>query len=596
MQALLDWFNTLQFSNAAVLWLLPLPWLFFFISSHSQIGKIAERHLLPWLIYSNRAMKVSGRGMMVFVIWCLLVLALSGPRHLQQSFDSFEKPVMDVVFVLDVSHSMAVRDVVPDRITRAKTAIVNFSKKSRGIRLGMVVFAARPHLLIPPTIDKNVFTESVNAMSVGVLPTKGSNVTDAIQFASDVLKKGLEKKLLILVSDGDFDPDHFTELETEFPLHVWGVGLVEAAPIPGFDSPWFSHDNEAVYSSFNKSLLQALARSGKGSFQSIGADQRDWPGVEFLNRSGIDQISKEPELVLWDEHFSWLLLAAMVLLLYRFYQSGKSTQTLSLLVLGLSLHGLPGPVGAAEKDGHGAYVRALDAFANKDFDSAIKGFQSIPGYRGRFGLGSAYYEKGNYVNAIKFYTQAIASAPGHEQRADAIYNLANSFFKLGDYSNASQLYNDVLLYRQGDEKAKNNLEYSRHLQREVEKEIKRRMIRFGGSGSGAESASANVSSGGLSLENKKEILKALTQGLPQPEDRNSLIETGIRFARLAAESQKLESDPLWKYRVNELHLLPSYLSKESGEAFSQWKRLFELEEDIQVPLQYPEAIPGVRPW
>ena len=73
----------------------------------------------------------------------------------------------EVVFVLDVSRSMAAKDVAPDRIEAAKAAIVTTLRRLGGDRVGLVIFAGDARLRFPLTTDFAAATQLVESIETG---------------------------------------------------------------------------------------------------------------------------------------------------------------------------------------------------------------------------------------------------------------------------------------------------------------------------------------------------------------------------------------------------------------------------------------------
>ena len=114
-----------------------------------------------------------------------------------------------VMLALDVSLSMKATDVLPDRITAAKKAAVEFADLlPPRINLGLVAFSGNADVKVPPTIDRDSFKIAVNNLQLGESTAIGSAVfscLDAISnFSQATTPKG-EKAAparIVLLSDG----------------------------------------------------------------------------------------------------------------------------------------------------------------------------------------------------------------------------------------------------------------------------------------------------------------------------------------------------------------------------------------------------------
>src|SRR5262249_15465342 len=125
----------------------------------------------------------------------------------------------DVVLLLDVSRSMFARDVLPNRLGRAKEAAVdlvaNSIRKHGGHRIALVLFAARAKVICPLAHDYDHVVEALEAGSPhqppqDLLPERagesgtriGAGLLAALE-AHDARFSGHQD--IVLLSDGD-DP------------------------------------------------------------------------------------------------------------------------------------------------------------------------------------------------------------------------------------------------------------------------------------------------------------------------------------------------------------------------------------------------------
>jgi len=83
--------------------------------------------------------------------------------------------------------------------------------------------------------------------------------------------------------------------------------------------------------------------------------------------------------------------------------------------------------------------------------------------------GAAYYNKGNYDRAIEDHTDALRIKPNYQ---NAIYNRGNAYYKKGNYDLAIEDYEAVLKIDPNDVNAKNNLEKIRQSKSEAKSNIR----------------------------------------------------------------------------------------------------------------------------
>src|SRR6266540_977947 len=116
-----------------------------------------------------------------------LLLGVARP----QAAISVRKEEATIVLAIDVSRSMAAKDVEPTRLQAARTAVNAFLEQvPPRFRIGVVAFARRADVVSPATQDRAIVRESVAALR----PAEGTAIGDAFDATSlEGLKKVYEE-------------------------------------------------------------------------------------------------------------------------------------------------------------------------------------------------------------------------------------------------------------------------------------------------------------------------------------------------------------------------------------------------------------------
>jgi Ca-activated chloride channel family protein len=185
-----------------------------------------------------------------------------------------------VMLAIDTSRSMGATDVPPSRLGAAQHAAEAFlAKLPTRFRVGIVSFASRAVLALPPTTDRRLAVESLGALH----PGEGTALGDAVSLAvrtgkSQRTSDGVVPPLAVLViSDGAQDggrttPDQAARLARAAHAPVYTVVLGTdagkvTAPLPG--------GYQAILSVPPRpATLQSLARATGGQFFTAPTDVR----------------------------------------------------------------------------------------------------------------------------------------------------------------------------------------------------------------------------------------------------------------------------------------------------------------------------------
>ena len=206
-----------------------------------------------------------------------LVVAAARPGWEAQAA-TVERRGRDVVFVVDVSRSMLAEDLAPNRLARAKLAILDTLAHLDGDRVALVAFAGSAVVKSPLTFDYGFFRLAVQQLSPASVARGGSLIGDAMRAVRDQVfdDRPTEFKDLLLITDGG---DHASlpvaaaEELGQRGVRVLAIGLGDDStgqPIPApaaapDAAPAFvEHEGQIVLSKLEADLLRAVAGATPG--------------------------------------------------------------------------------------------------------------------------------------------------------------------------------------------------------------------------------------------------------------------------------------------------------------------------------------------
>lgn len=212
-----------------------------------------------------------------------LVLALAGPR-IPGGEVEVEQEGSDIIIALDISQSMMVRDVPPDRLRQSVRFLTDFITAIEGERVGLIFFAGSAYRQMPLSTDIRLAHIFLRNADPSQISNQGTSIGDAIELAIDMFEPEKERgKLLIIVSDGeDHDPNTLKAAEKAKNLGVYvlaaGVGTLEGGPVPEMHlgKERFIRDMEGnvVLSKFNPLALRRVADTAGGRYFNLNDDEK----------------------------------------------------------------------------------------------------------------------------------------------------------------------------------------------------------------------------------------------------------------------------------------------------------------------------------
>lgn len=436
-----------------------------------KLAAWADPQLQPWAVASRGESGGNWRRIVEVFAWLLLALAAAGPRLPLDDGGGADTPgnvrhVMSVMVALDVSASMAATDVAPNRLQRARLELADLSRRLKGERVGLALYAGRSGVLLPPTDDAPLFARALDLADTDLFEDAGSNVGAALDVAGAALaKEKTRSRAVLLVTDAEADSlvgpareaAHAAAMRLKaagIPLYVLGVGSTPGAPIPVADGSggWVERDGVQVISRTDGAAYAELAQLTGGRYVAAGDGDSDW---ESLYDQGIARLPAEsvaPDQVrAWQPLFTWPLACALVLFglarLPRLSRRNALPAAAVLLALGAT----------AAHEARADEAQAWQAYRAERWGEAARLYGEIGGYAGQMGAGAAAWKLKDYGGAARHYGAALLLARNDQQRYDALYNLGNANYGLTHWQTAAEAYRAVLRARPKDEYAAGNL-------------------------------------------------------------------------------------------------------------------------------------------
>jgi len=289
-----------------------------------DLERFVEASLLPTVAPSlDHRRRRLGAGILVAAAGTMVV-ALAGPQwgfHWQE----VTREGIDLMIAIDTSRSMLANDIKPDRLTRAKLGVRSLVDQLRGDRVGLVAFAGTAFLQCPLTLDYGVFTQSLEAVEVGLLPKGGTALARAIDAALEGFEgRQGQQQALILITDGEDHDGDVKEAaaraaERGVKIYTVGLGTADGELIPQASGGFVKdRSGQVVKSRLDEDTLQTIAvetggvylRAADGSFE-LTELYRDYIGA-------MEKRELQSSLERRFEHrFQFLLALALVLLVVQ---------------------------------------------------------------------------------------------------------------------------------------------------------------------------------------------------------------------------------------------------------------------------------------
>jgi Ca-activated chloride channel homolog len=401
---------------------------------------------------------------------------------------------VDTVIALDVSQSMAARDVAPDRLHVAQQAIEQIGQELAGARVGLTLFAGTSVVRYPLTADTKIVGPALDTSGRGFRITPGSSLRAALQGAATLFPTtaaaNARPKAIVLVSDGE---DLSSELPLIEPLRqrniavfTLGVGTPEGAPVPIYDQSnkfiqfIVDANGTQITSKLDEGRLQSLAAAAGGRYWRYQGEATAQDIANTLRAIDAGAAATQTGVSPEDRYQIFLAIAVAALLAEwllddrrpmprpRLPHGRPSRRRLLAALAGATmLFAACGPSDPLASD-----VDAANELYQRDPPAALERFKALAAARPAspeiaIDLANTYAKLGDYDRALVQYTRGLDNAKG-ETRAIAFYDRGNALFRQGRLLDARASFMEALRLDPTDRDAKFNIEIINRLLGTVE--------------------------------------------------------------------------------------------------------------------------------
>lgn len=369
------------------------------------------------------------------------IIAAAGPQF-GTRMEEVRTDGADIMVCVDVSNSMDCEDLRPSRMDAARRALGQLIDRSKGDRIGIVVFAGEAFVQLPITTDRSaarMFAASVDTRTVGA---QGTAIGAAIDLArSSFAADSPGGKAIMVISDGENHEDDAygaarAAVEAGCVVHTIGMGTLQGGPIPvrrdaqvqGFRT---DREGRTVVSALNEDMLRGVAEAGNGVY--VRAGQGSYGIGEILNAiQGMEKgTTGTYTFTAHEDRFQVPLVLALMLLIFAMFIPESTPAPLPRMrvspLIGLLI--LLAACGDARERAVDKALRTGEAFYRAgDLSAALDRYDQSPeDHRTRYNAGVVLHQLGRLEEAAARFEQAAVLADSAVQRARAHYDLGHTW-------------------------------------------------------------------------------------------------------------------------------------------------------------------------
>jgi Ca-activated chloride channel family protein len=392
-----------------------------------------DPHLLPHVLVPVKKSRGQQPLWLVYALaGLIIILALAGPSWDQSPPVQLKPDSEPLVLILDLSPSMTVQDVHPNRLIAAQTKLHTLLSILPQRPTALVVFSSQAHSVMPLAEDLQLINDLIQYLTPELMPSQGSNSASGLNLAGNLLQQNnYTQGQLLLITDS---ADSYTieaakkQAENGYKTSVYAIGTAAGATLTVAKNST-SDASSQVHLALDKTNLLATAEAGQGIYQQFTQNEEDLRrllntfGKAWIAKSktSLNEISDNQVKLPRDRGAVFiLLLLPLALLMFR------PGWLLVVCFAVVNIYPLPAAAMDWTAFWYNPAQRGIQALENDHPEQAEQLF-SDP-----YLIGIAQYRQQKYAAALANFKQI--------NTADAHYNRGNTLAHLGRYQEALSAY------------------------------------------------------------------------------------------------------------------------------------------------------------
>lgn len=250
---------------------------------------------------------------LLFLALVFMCMALARPQRSNERREQWSEGI-DIMLVMDISRSMELEDLRPNRLEAAKSTALDFVNGRFQDRIGMVIFSGEAFSLSPLTTDYRLLSQYISDINFGMIQTDGTAIGSGIAVGTNRMRESKAKsRVMILMSDGEnnagnIDPIMAARLAYAHGIKIHSIAIGKEGEIfYGYNplgQPTY-HEN-----SLDETTLREIARIGEGQFFRVSdnrALQEVFDQIDQMEKSEIKETRYKDTTDYYDVYLSWAM-------------------------------------------------------------------------------------------------------------------------------------------------------------------------------------------------------------------------------------------------------------------------------------------------
>ncbi len=173
----------------------------------------------PVLAFLRPGAHARGGRELALPVLALVFAALSGPALPREGAEAY-KPTEGLILILDLSRSMTLEDLRPNRLAAARAVAENLLDEAPTRPAALILYAGDSYLAQPFALERAQMRNFLAALKPELIPTEGSDPARALALARGMIERNAlsSTRLALLTDGGGLTPASESEVRAIFGL------------------------------------------------------------------------------------------------------------------------------------------------------------------------------------------------------------------------------------------------------------------------------------------------------------------------------------------------------------------------------------------
>ncbi|MDD5211381.1 MAG: VWA domain-containing protein [Sulfuricurvum sp.] len=379
-----------------------------------------------WMSVREFGYRADGSQKWLLISMAFVIVALARPV-LEQKPVSVEQMGSDVIIAVDLSYSMRATDVIPSRLSAAKTLLADLVRSDSRDRFGVIGFTTSAIILSPLTKDTELLAHLFGSLDESQIITKGTQVMSALELARKM--SYAKQPLVILLTDGGDEASYAKEAEfareNNLRLSVVMLGTAQGSTLVEGEGMLKDENGHIVVSSRNDAIGEIVQSCGGKMIEGADASAVR----ELINQSRSEDFQGKSTVLRYKELFYIPLILALTSFILSMTSLGP--KVLKSILVVFALIGVSANAGVFDF----TYLYgAKKSYEAKKYERSAQLYAHVTTPKAKYNQAAALYKAGKYHDSLTLYQSIKSNDPIF--KAILYYNGGNCYIRLKEFENA----------------------------------------------------------------------------------------------------------------------------------------------------------------